>query len=95
VTHIGGASAKTVGPTSKANQIVLWSMRSQYIYYRKHHGLFYTWMVHHFEMLWHRLRVIKNYNKIEKKEESLRIMVLLKQAWRETRGGSLSPARPW
>lgn len=95
VTHVGGASAKIISPTSKANQLVLWALRSQFLYYRKHHGFFYTWMVYHCEKLWHRVRVLKNYKNIEKKNESIRHLALLEQAWQDTQGGTSSPAKPW
>lgn len=98
VTHLGGASAMTVlqqSVTSKANQLVLWSFRSQFLYYRKHHGRCYAWLVYRFQVLWHALRKLKNWAHADKREESDRWQALIRQAWVDTQGGAVSPDRPW
>ena len=86
---------------SKAGaQLTLWRIRSQLLYYYKHHGALATWLVAQPESLWHRLRAWKNAAATDeggkaKAEESRTMVKLFKQAWRDTQGGRLSPPRPW
>ena len=81
-------------------QLTLWRIRSQLLYYRKHHGLLTTWLVAAQERWWHQLRAFKNRHAVDgpgkaKHEDSLRIARLFEQAWEETKGGQVSPPRPW
>jgi hypothetical protein len=80
-------------------QLELWRMRSAFLYYRKHHGNLAS-SARGIEALWHYVRAWKNKLggsalNIEKAAESRLVIKLLNQAWRETAGGAISPARPW
>ena len=102
VVHLGGESSKTMEHLSMSRtgaQIALWRMRSEFLYYRKHHGVG-AWLARQSERNWHRLRQWKNWGSQDsvrrrKFEDSTATMRLLDQAWRETKGGRISPARPW
>jgi hypothetical protein len=101
VVHIGGESSKTLGRVamSKAgSQLTLWRMRSQMLYYRKHHRGPGAWASAALESSWNRLRAIRASlatGDSDKVGESRQIVNLIKQAWRETRGGMISPPQPW
>jgi len=102
VVHIGGESSRQVqrlSLSSSGSQLTLWRMRSALLYYRKHHS-FLAWAAMKVEMEWHRLRSLRNQKRaheeaLAKKEESNAVMQLFAQAWKETNGGRVSPARPW
>jgi GT2 family glycosyltransferase len=102
VVHIGGESSRRVrrlSMSSSGSQLTLWRMRSALLYYRKHHPL-KAWFAMQAESLWHRLRLLRNRLRRgseapAKCEESLATLLLYRQAWNETRGGRMSPARPW
>ena len=102
VVHIGGESSrqlKRLQFSSKAAQIVLWRMRSTLLYYRKHHGLqarLAKWL----ETFLYRITVLRNHfsrtpSRQERKHQYRTLIVLMNQAWRETRGGRISPPKPW
>ncbi len=96
VVHLGGESSKTIRQlkmSSAGAQLTLWRMRSALLYYRKHHG-WQAWLAKELETMWHTLRARKNPGN-SKAEESLEIVRLLDRAWDDTRGGAVSPARPW
>ena len=99
ITHIGGASSETVDElvfSSSGKQLTLWRMRSQLLYYRKWHGLIYSWLVKSLEQTWHYLRALRNATRTPAKaEESRRIVQLWRQAWQDTQGGHHSPPQPW
>ena len=98
VIHIGGESSKTVkrlSMSSAGSQLTLWRMRSEFLYYRKHHGLLGAWMAKQIEKAWHNIRAFKNKQNDPKREESETTVSLLEKAWAETKGGRISPARPW
>ncbi len=103
VEHIGGESSKTIkylSMSSAGSQLTLWRMRSALLYYRKHHGLKGAWGAMRLESLWHTLRARKNRSSGDgerqaKAKDSQTIAVLMRQAWQETRGGLVSPPRPW
>lgn len=103
VTHIGGESSKTIKSqqiTAGGSQLALWRMRSAYLYYRKHHGFLYTCATILMELWWHQLRYLKNLSAKKadsqfKMLESQNYIKLLKQAWKETKGGKLCPPKPW
>lgn len=102
VIHLGGESSKTISHLhlSKVGmQLALWRMRSSFLYYRKHHGVhaaFAYWI----EAGWLLMRYSRNAissaaaNRM-KAAESLRLLSALKQAWRDTQGGRVSPEQPW
>lgn len=103
VVHLGGESSKTVKHltmSSAGSQLTLWRMRSALLYYRKHHGRSGAWLARELEMCWHALRARRNARRSAadsklKAENSMAIVALMKQAWRETQGGLISPPRPW
>jgi GT2 family glycosyltransferase len=97
VVHYGGESSKTVQTlklSSSGSQLALWRMRSAFLYYRKHHGPA-AWCAREVEKVWHQIRAWKNKASPDKAEESRALVSLLDRAWKETAGGSSSPARPW
>lgn len=103
VVHIGGESSKTVNHLSMSktgSQLTLWRMRAELLYYRKHHGFRGAWLAKALESTWHGLRASKNLKSSDpdrqaKAQDSEVIVHLMKQAWSETRGGRVSPPRPW
>jgi hypothetical protein len=74
-------------------------MRSTLLYFRKHSGVkssLICWL----EVLWYRARAIKNKLRSDaasarKARELYRLAALMQMAWRETRGGRISPPQPW
>lgn len=100
IQHTGGESSKTLTKhdfSSSGSQLTLWRMRSELLYYRKHHGILTTLLVAGLEKGWHLLRATRASldRKTQKATESQRIVSLMASAWRDTRGGRQSPARPW
>jgi N-acetylglucosaminyl-diphospho-decaprenol L-rhamnosyltransferase len=100
VQHIGGESAKTVEGqkvSKTGTQLTLWRARSGLLYYRKNHGLLTAWAANRLERSWHALRAWKarRAGLLDKAEESAAICTVLARAWDETRGGRVSPPRPW
>ena len=98
--HIGGASARTVAQerVSRAgSQLEAWRMRSALLYYRKHHGVFGALGWQAIEGGWNRLRQWRSAlaGRREKAADLARHVSQLRQAWRDTRAGAVSPARPW
>jgi GT2 family glycosyltransferase len=102
VIHVGGESSrqlKTLEFSSKAAQVVLWRMRSTLLYYRKHHGmqaLGAKWL----EILLYTNTAIRNsVSKETVRQERGRhhraLIALMRQAWKDTKGGRVSPPRPW
>jgi GT2 family glycosyltransferase len=101
IVHLGGESSRTTGQriSRAGSQLTLWRLRSRLIYYRKHHGA-RAYPAYLMELLWHRARWFRNSfgaggERREKATESLTICVDAKRAWKETRGGRVSPPRPW
>jgi len=103
VVHLGGESSKTVKHltmSSSGSQLTLWRMRSALLYYRKHHGRIGAWLAKELETCWHSLRANRNSRRNDsgakfKAADSAVIVAQMKQAWRETQGGLISPSRPW
>lgn len=103
VEHIGGESSKTVKHLSMSSagaQLTLWRIRSELLYYRKHHGAAGAWLAKQVEILWHVTRAWKSARgrgteRRAKATHSRSMLALLNQAWRETSGGRVSPPRPW
>lgn len=100
VRHTGGESSKTVEHldfSSSGSQLTLWRMRSELLYYRKHHGKLVAFLVARLEGGWHRLRALRAtlQGKMTKASDSRQIATLMRQAWKDTDGGQHSPVRPW
>jgi GT2 family glycosyltransferase len=101
VVHLGGESAKEhegLSVSSGGKQLTLWRLRSQFLYYRKHHGTsaaLAMWS----ELFWHRLRSFRNTLRgpqgVAKAMESRALIAIIEQAWQETNGGRTAPPRPW
>jgi len=97
-THWGGESSKTVTGQAVAKhgrQLTLWRMRSELLYYRKHHGWLVAKLAAGIEVGWHLLRGWRNRHHPDKAEESASLVATMRQAWHETRGGRVSPPTPW
>jgi hypothetical protein len=102
VVHIGGESSRQVPSleiSKSGAQLTLWRMRSMLLYYRKHHGLGvrFAMLV---ELLWYWLRSLRRQlsrdpeHRIGARADRL-LVSMMGRAWRDTRGGRLSPAQPW
>jgi GT2 family glycosyltransferase len=102
VTHIGGESSRkltTLKLSDTDSQVVLWRMRSTFLYFRKHHGI-RAWGVRFLEDSMNTLRWLRNRNSKDparrhRGEEAKSSLSLMRQAWNETNGGRVSPPRPW
>jgi GT2 family glycosyltransferase len=102
VVHIGGESSrqlKTLQFSSRAAQVILWRMRSMLLYYRKHHGsqaYLAKWL--EITLSWitvTRNRFSRNPHRQERGRYYRTVITLMNQAWKDTRGGRISPPRPW
>jgi hypothetical protein len=102
VMHLGGESSRQVADhkiSSTGKQVVLWRMRSALLYYRMYHG----WKVHAakwVEFCLYSGRLVRNYLsrdpvRQERSRSSRTLIQLMSQAWNDTRGGTVSPPRPW
>jgi GT2 family glycosyltransferase len=102
IVHLGGESSKKVRHavhSTFGSQVLLWSLRSKFLYYRKHHGAGAR-LVYIVDLCWHELRALRN--RFSKHEERRRkatdtrtVIGLLRRAWADTVGGRTSPPRPW
>lgn len=103
VEHLGGESAKTMEDSasiSSGSKIELWRMRAGLLYFRKHHGNFGAWTSMLLDRWWYRSRALRNsWSKSAQRKARVAnfemAIATLKQAWRDTRGGTTSPPRPW
>jgi GT2 family glycosyltransferase len=102
VVHIGGESSRQVPSLeiSRAGaQLTLWRMRSMLLYYRKHHGLSVRFAMF-MELVWYWLQSQRRQlsrdpeHRIRAGADRL-LVSMMGRAWRDTRGGRLSPAQPW
>jgi GT2 family glycosyltransferase len=102
VTHIGGESSrqvKSLEMSKSGAQLTLWRMRSTLLYYRKHHGAA-AWGARMLENSLYRLVVLRNSFSRDpwrqaRVREHRKLIAIMNQAWQDTRGGRLSPPRPW
>ncbi|MFT4111127.1 glycosyltransferase family 2 protein [Silvibacterium sp.] len=102
VIHIGGESSrqvKTLEMSTTGAQLVLWRMRSTLLYYRKHHGA-KAWLAKTQELALYRLTELRNAfskdpRRVARARESRNQAQLMRQAWKDTNGGRVSPPRPW
>lgn len=98
--HIGGASAKTVenARVSRAgSQLESWRMRSALLYYRKQHGVVGSIGLYLIEWGWNRMRQLRSSlrGQHDKASDLAQHCLQMRQAWNDTQGGQVSPARPW
>lgn len=102
VTHIGGESGRQLTGhhfSERQVRVELWQMRSTLIYFRKHHGI-RVWGVRWLEdtlqvFRWLRNRWSSDPERRPRAEEATLLLKLMRQAWRETNAGRVSPPRPW
>jgi GT2 family glycosyltransferase len=102
VTHIGGESSRkltTLKFSAGESQVVLWRMRANLLYFRKHHGI-KVWAIRALEDAMHALRWLRNRNskdpaRRDRAVEAKLFLSLMRQAWKETSAGRISPPRPW
>jgi GT2 family glycosyltransferase len=102
VVHIGGESSRQLRPielSKTGSKLTLWRMRSMLLYYRKHHGPAARCIML-VETLWfwmrsQRRRLSMNSARRNAATADRRLVSIISQAWRDTRGGRLSPAQPW
>jgi GT2 family glycosyltransferase len=102
VVHIGGESSRQVRSLQLSRtgaQLTLWRMRSMLLYYRKHHGLF-AWLTMAVEAIWYwlrsqRRRWSRNPDRRAIARADRSMISIMRQAWRDTRGGRCSPEQPW
>ena len=102
VTHLGGESSSRLSSfklSSHAREVVLWRMRSTLLYYRKHHG-WQARLAMGLEIILYAMRRLRNFRnsnpaRRERGHEAALLQRLMLQAWRETRGGRISPPAPW
>ena len=102
VVHIGGESSrqiKSLELSQSGAQLSLWRMRSMLLYYRKQHMLsaLFAMLV---ELVWYWLQSLRRRWSRDPDHRARaradRLMVsMMSKAWRDTRGGRLSPAQPW
>jgi hypothetical protein len=74
-------------------------MRSTLLYYRKHYGAT-VWLHKWLELALYRLSYLRNRFSRDpqrrlRSQNSRSLAALMKRAWRETKRGRVSPARPW
>jgi len=103
VLHIGGACSKT--RTDKdydpaASQVLIFRMRSEWLYFRKNYGLTAVFANAGVEWCWHGLRYLANCipgreNREAKKVSSATIMKKIQISLKETQLGRVSPPTPW
>jgi GT2 family glycosyltransferase len=102
VTHIGGESSRQLPSlmlSTHAREVVLWRMRSTLLYYRKHRG-WQARLAMYLELFLYSLRRLRNHRssnpaRRQRGDEAAQLKSLLRQAWRETHGGRVSPPQPW
>jgi hypothetical protein len=102
VTHLGGESSRQLSQhvfSDSEATAVLWRMRSTLLYYRKHHGA-QVWLARWLEQSFFALRRLRNRLsrspwRYARALEAAMMLRLMRQAWRDTNGGRLSPPRPW
>ena len=101
VTHLHGESSRQVDAhvfSEHESQVVLWRMRSMLLYYRKHHGA-RAWLARWLEEALYSLRFLRNRfspspRRRQRAREAVILLRLLRRAWKETRGGRVSPPSP-
>jgi GT2 family glycosyltransferase len=102
IVHIGGESSRQLRSLQFSRtgaQLTLWRMRSMLLYYRKHHGLS-AWLAMMAEAVWYWMRLQRRrWSRNPLRRDSVqadRFMIkIMKDAWRDTKGGRYSPQQPW
>ncbi len=102
VHHIGGESSRqirTLEMSSTGAQLIRWRMRSTLLYYRKHHGAA-AWFAKMLELAFYRSAALRNDLsrdplRKDRADQNRNLARLLLLAWEDTKGGRISPPRPW
>lgn len=102
LVHIDGDSSRqlrSLQMSSAGAQLTLWRMRSTLLECRKHHGLS-SLGSRFLEVAWSYFRALRRSRSrdLRRRNEAKYFRApaeLMKQAWRETRGGRTSPPQPW
>ncbi len=103
VTHIGGASSKTRKDKSienKSAQVLIFRMRSEWLYYRKNKGVTGLLSSAGIELLWYAARFTKNLlfpfgGAGNKRLAAISIIKQIITSLQDTKFGSFSPPIPW
>uniref|UniRef100_E6QMG0 Glycosyl transferase, group 2 family n=1 Tax=mine drainage metagenome TaxID=410659 RepID=E6QMG0_9ZZZZ len=102
VIHLGGESSKSVNASldsPPSHQVVLWQMRSTLLYYRKWHGITAAGAaaleIGLYGLRWLRNRWSHSPQRRIRARHAAQFVALMRQAWRDTRGGRVSPQQPW
>ncbi len=103
VIHIGGASSKTRKDKifdNHAAQVLVFRMRSEWLYYRKNRGLPAVLSCAGFELFWYGVRYAKNLilpsaEAEKKRSATLQIMKQIITSLQDTKSGRVSPPTPW
>ena len=103
VTHIGGASSKTRKDKSienKSAQVLIFRMRSEWLYYRKNKGVTGLLSSAGIELLWYAARFTKNLlfpfgGAGNKRLAAISIIKQIITSLQDTKFGSFSPPTPW
>ena len=103
VTHIGGASSKTRKDKSfdnKASQVLIFRMRSEWLYYRKNKGFVGLLSSAGVELFWYVARYTKNLllpfgDERNKRAAAVSIIKQIIQSLQDTKFGNFSPPIPW
>ena len=100
VIHIGGESTRQTSHVVIGSQLTLWRMRAMLLYFRKHHGAGGARAMRTLEGLYYRLRAWRNRHSkhpeaAQRTTSNQALLAALHQAWQETKGGRISPPRPW
>jgi N-acetylglucosaminyl-diphospho-decaprenol L-rhamnosyltransferase len=103
VMHIGGASSKTRKDKTfdaAASQVLSFRMRSEWLYYRKNHGIIALAGSAGVELGWYALRYLKNLlihspEASRKKAAAASTISQIIRSLKETKLGTISPQTPW
>jgi len=103
VTHIGGASSKTRKDKSfdnKAAQVLIFRMRSEWLFYRKNKGMVGLLSSAGVEFFWYIARYTKNFlfpfgEASNKRSAAVSVIKQIITSLQDTKFGSFSPPIPW
>lgn len=103
VMHIGGACSKTRKDKtfdSAASQVLSFRMRSEWLYYRKNHGIIALLASSGVELCWNAIRYAKNLllpspEAHDKKAAASATISQIMRSLSDTKLGTLSPKKPW
>ena len=103
VIHIGGACSKTRKDKDydpAASQVLIFRMRSEWLYFRKNYGLLSVLANAGVEWGWHGFRYLVNLvpgrkNGAAKRKSSATIIGQINRSLKDTRFGRLAPPTPW